>query len=124
KHKPGGPKHVNMVKSLRNGKTYTNKIKIPSTHDFSHDLEDFITDDEIIAEGKKADNVKSDSELVNDLLKDFLKLPTQNPEATESPKVGEGGVSSTTIPYPAALEKSASVRLAKNGPYSEDIWET
>nr|GEX11879.1 hypothetical protein [Tanacetum cinerariifolium] len=74
--------------------------------------------------GKKADNVKSDSELVNDLLKDFPKLPTQNLEATESPNVGEGGVSSTTIPYPAALEKSASARLAKNGPYSEDMWET
>nr|GEZ53827.1 hypothetical protein [Tanacetum cinerariifolium] len=41
--------------------------------------------------GKKADNVKSNSELVNDLLKDFPKPPTQNYEATESPKVGEGG---------------------------------
>nr|GEY03890.1 hypothetical protein [Tanacetum cinerariifolium] len=59
------------------------------------------------------DNVKSDSKLVNNLLKDFPKPPTQNPKATESPKVEEGGVSSTTTPYPAALEKSASVRLAK-----------
>ncbi|GKD19227.1 hypothetical protein Tco_1208385 [Tanacetum coccineum] len=57
--------------------------------------------------------MKSDSELVNDLLKDFLKPPTQNPKATESPKVGEGGVSSTTTPYLAALEKSTSTRLAK-----------
>nr|GEX46357.1 hypothetical protein [Tanacetum cinerariifolium] len=72
KHKPGGPEHVNMVTSLRNG--------------------------------KKADNVKFNFELVNDLLKDFPKPPTQNPEATKSPKVGEGGVSSTTTPYPAALE--------------------
>nr|GEZ72575.1 hypothetical protein [Tanacetum cinerariifolium] len=97
KHKPGGPEHVNM---------------------------DFVTDDEIIVEGKKDDNVKSDSELVHDLLKDFSKPPTQNPEATESPKVEEGGVSSTTSPYPAALEKSASARLAKKGPHSEDMWET
>ncbi|GKA36459.1 putative nucleotidyltransferase, ribonuclease H [Tanacetum coccineum] len=74
--------------------------------------------------GKKADNVKSDSEFVNDLLKDFPKPPTQNPKATESPKVGEGGVSSTTTPYPAALEKSASARLAKKGPHSKDMWET
>nr|GEV90016.1 hypothetical protein [Tanacetum cinerariifolium] len=85
---------------------------------------DFVTDDGIIAEGKKADNVKSDSELVNDLLKDFPKPPTQNLEATEPPKVGEGGVSSTPTPYPTALEKSASARLAKKVPYSEDIWET
>ncbi|GJU89039.1 DNA-directed DNA polymerase [Tanacetum coccineum] len=74
---------------------------------------------------KKADNVKSDSELVNDLLKDFPKPPTQNPKATKSPKVGEGGVSSTTTPYPAALEKSASARLAKKGPHSEEYnWIT
>nr|GEX14701.1 hypothetical protein [Tanacetum cinerariifolium] len=33
-------------------------------------------------------------------------------------------VSSTTTPYPAPLEKSASARLAKNGPHSEDMWET
>nr|GEV01169.1 hypothetical protein [Tanacetum cinerariifolium] len=44
---------------------------------------------------------------------DVPKPPTQNPEATESPKDGEGGVSSTTTPYPEALEKSASARLAK-----------
>nr|GFB77838.1 hypothetical protein [Tanacetum cinerariifolium] len=85
------------------------------------DVEDFVTDDEIISEGKKADNVKSDSVLVNDLLKDFPKPPTQNPEATESPKVREGDVSRTTTPYPAALEKSTSARLAKNGSYSEDM---
>nr|GEZ61207.1 hypothetical protein [Tanacetum cinerariifolium] len=108
---------------------------------------DFVTDDEIIVEGKKDDNVKSDSELVNDLLKDFSKPPTQNPEATKSPKVRKGGVSSTTTPYPnpeatkspkvrkggvsstttpypATLEKSASAKLAKNGPYSDDMWET
>nr|GEW86999.1 hypothetical protein [Tanacetum cinerariifolium] len=97
KHKPGGPEHVNM---------------------------DFVTDNEIIAEGKKAKNVKSDSELVNDLLKEFPKPPTQNPKATESPKVGEGGVSSTTNPYPTALEKLVSARLANNGPYSKDMWET
>ncbi|GKG23553.1 hypothetical protein Tco_0391589, partial [Tanacetum coccineum] len=52
---------------------------------------------------KKADNVKSDSELVNDLLKDFPKPPTQNPEATH--KVGYAGVS-------------------KTGPHSKDMWET
>nr|GEX38939.1 hypothetical protein [Tanacetum cinerariifolium] len=63
KHKPGVPEHVNMVTSLRNGKTYNNDIKILSVHDFSHDVEDFVTDDEIIVEGNKADNVKSDSEL-------------------------------------------------------------
>nr|GEU73289.1 hypothetical protein [Tanacetum cinerariifolium] len=74
--------------------------------------------------GKKADNVKSDSELVNDSLKYFPKPPTQNPKAIESPKVGEGGVSSTTTPYLEALEKSASSRLAKKGPHSEDMWET
>nr|GEX16029.1 hypothetical protein [Tanacetum cinerariifolium] len=124
KHKPGGPEHVNMVTSLQNGKTYNNDIKIPRAHDFSHDVKDFVTDDEIIPEGKKSNNVKFDSKLVNYLLKDFPKPPTQNPEATESPKVGEGGVSSTTTPYPAALEKSAYVRLAKIGPYSEDMWET
>nr|GEV41483.1 hypothetical protein [Tanacetum cinerariifolium] len=117
KHKPGGPEHVNIVTYLRNGKTYNNDIKIPSVHDFSHD-------DEIIAEGKKADNVKSDSELVNDFLKDVPKPPTHNPKATESPKAGEGGVSSTTTPYLAALEKLASARLAKKGPHSEDMWET
>ncbi|GJZ58748.1 putative nucleotidyltransferase, ribonuclease H [Tanacetum coccineum] len=93
-------------------------------HNFSHDVEDFVTDDEIDVEGKKADNVKSNSELVNDLLNDFPKPPTQNPEAIESSKVGEGGVSSTTTPYPAALEKLASARLDKKGPHSEDMWET
>ncbi|GJU46800.1 retrovirus-related pol polyprotein from transposon 297 family protein [Tanacetum coccineum] len=124
KHKPDGPEHVNMVTSLRNGKTYNNDIKIPSVHDFSHEVEDFVTDDEIVVEGKKADNVKSDSELVNNLLKDFPKPPTQNPKATESPKVREGGMSSTTTPYPAALEKSASARLAKKGSHSKDMWET
>nr|GEY69706.1 hypothetical protein [Tanacetum cinerariifolium] len=123
KHKPDGPEHVNMVTSVRNGKTYNNDIKIPSAHDFSHDVKDFVTDDEIIFEGKKADNVKFDSELVNDLLKDFPKPPTQMPEATESPKVGEGGVSNTTTPYPATLKKLASARLAKKGPHSEDMWE-
>nr|GEW74406.1 hypothetical protein [Tanacetum cinerariifolium] len=96
----------------------------PSVHDFSHNVEDFVTDDEIFVEGNKVDNVKSDSELVNDLLKDFLKPPTQNPKATESPKVMEGGVSSTTTPYPEALEKLASSRLAKKFPHSEDMWET
>nr|GEU34698.1 zinc finger, CCHC-type [Tanacetum cinerariifolium] len=65
KHKPGGPEHVNK---------------------------DFVTDDEIVVEGKKDDNMKSDSELVNDLLKYFPKPPTQNPKATELPKVREGGV--------------------------------
>nr|GEX58100.1 hypothetical protein [Tanacetum cinerariifolium] len=124
KHKPGGPEHVNMVTSLQNGKTYNNHIKNLSVHEFSHDVEDFVTGDEIIVEGKKADNVKSDSELVNDLLKDFPKPPTQNPKATESPKVREGGVSTTTTPYPTALEKLASARLAKKGPYSEDMWDT
>nr|GEX70907.1 hypothetical protein [Tanacetum cinerariifolium]GEX72674.1 hypothetical protein [Tanacetum cinerariifolium] len=124
KHKPGGPEHVNMVTSLRNGKNYNNDIKIPCVHDFSHDVQDFVTDDEIVVEGKKDDNMKSDSDLVNDLLKDFPKPPTQNPKATESPKVGEGGVSSTTTPYLEALEKSASTRLAKKGPHSEDMWET
>ncbi|GJW46626.1 putative reverse transcriptase domain-containing protein, partial [Tanacetum coccineum] len=125
KHKPGGPEHVNMVTSLRNGKTYNNNdIKILSVHDFSHDVEDFVTDDEIVVEGKKVDKVKSDSELVNDLLKDFPKPPTQNLEATESPKVGEGDVSSTTSPYPAALGKLASARLAKKGPHCEDMWVT
>nr|GEY61637.1 hypothetical protein [Tanacetum cinerariifolium] len=74
--------------------------------------------------GKKADNVKSDFELVNELLKVFPKPPTQNPEATESPKAGEGGVSSTATPYPKALKKSASARLAKKVPHSEDMWET
>nr|GEW45060.1 hypothetical protein [Tanacetum cinerariifolium] len=124
KHKPGGPEHVNMMSSLQNGKTYNNDIKIPSVHDFSHDVKDFVIDDEIIVEGKKADNVKSDSELVNDLLKGFPIPPTQNPKATESPKVREGGVSSTTTPYLAALEKLAYARLAKKGPHSEDMWET
>nr|GEZ92109.1 hypothetical protein [Tanacetum cinerariifolium] len=76
KHKPGGPEHVNMVTSLRTGKTYNNDIKIPSVHDFSHDVEDFVTDDEIVVEGRNADNVKSDSELVNDFLKDVPKPPT------------------------------------------------
>ena len=123
-HKQSGSEHVDMVTSLRNGKTYNTDIKIPSVHDFSHDVEDFVTDDESIVKGKKADNVKSDYELVNDLLKEFPKPPTHNPEATESPKVGEGGVSSTTTPYPAALEKSASARLAKKSPHSEDMWET
>ncbi|GJV77306.1 hypothetical protein Tco_1508890 [Tanacetum coccineum] len=85
KHKPGGPKHVNMVTSLRNGKTYNNDIKIPSVHDFSHDVKDFVTNDEIVVEGKKADNVKFDSEL--------------------------GGVSSTTTLYLTALEKSASISV-------------
>nr|GEY55290.1 hypothetical protein [Tanacetum cinerariifolium] len=85
---------------------------------------DFVTDDEIVFKGKKDDNMKSDSELVNDLLKDFLKPPTRNPKATESPKVGEGGMSSTTTPYPEALEKSASARLAKKGLHSKDTWET
>ncbi|GJX20806.1 hypothetical protein Tco_0223483 [Tanacetum coccineum] len=47
KHKPGGPEHVNIVTSLRNGKTYNNDIKIPSVHDFSHDVEDFVTGDEV-----------------------------------------------------------------------------
>nr|GEX57994.1 hypothetical protein [Tanacetum cinerariifolium] len=124
KHKPDGPEHVNMVTSIRYGKTYNNDIKILSIHDFSHNVKDFINDDEIVVEGNKADNVKSDYELVNDLLKDFSKPPTRNPKATKLPKVGEGGVSSTTTAYPAALEKSATARLAKNGPYSEDIWET
>nr|GEY06403.1 hypothetical protein [Tanacetum cinerariifolium] len=100
KHKPGGPEHVNMVTSLRTGKTYNNDIKIPNVHDFSHDVEDFVTDDEIVVEGRNADNVKSDSELV----KDVPKPPTQNPEATESPKT--------------------SIRLAKKGPHSKDMWET
>nr|GFB86744.1 hypothetical protein [Tanacetum cinerariifolium] len=47
---------------------------------------------------------------LNHLLKNFdvPKPPTQNPKVTESPKDGEGGVSSTTTPYPEALEKSAS----------------
>nr|GEU89990.1 hypothetical protein [Tanacetum cinerariifolium] len=121
KYKPGGPEHVNMVTSLRNGKTYNNDIKIPSVHDFSHDVEDFVTDDEIVVEGKNVDNVRSDYELVNDFLKDVPKPPTHNHEATESPKAGEGGVSSTTTPYPAALEKAASARLTKKGPHSEDI---
>nr|GEU77236.1 hypothetical protein [Tanacetum cinerariifolium] len=88
KHKPGGYEYVNMVTSLRNGKTYNYDIKIPSAHDFSHDVEDFVTDDENVVED------------------------------------GEGSVSSTTTPYPAALEKPASARLAKKGPYSEDMWET
>nr|GEU52223.1 hypothetical protein [Tanacetum cinerariifolium] len=87
-------------------------------------LQDFVTDDEIVVEGKKDDNMKSDSDLVNDLLKYFPKPPTQNPKATESPQVRKGGVSSTTTPYPEALEKSASTRLAKKGPHSEDMWET
>nr|GEZ47089.1 hypothetical protein [Tanacetum cinerariifolium] len=99
-----------MVISLQNGKTYNNDIKISSVDDFSHDVEDFITDDEIVVEGKNADNVKSDSEL--------------NPGANESPKAREGSVSSTTTPYPAALEKPTSARLAKKGPHSEDMWET
>ncbi|GKA22947.1 transposon ty3-I gag-pol polyprotein [Tanacetum coccineum] len=99
KHKPDGPEHVNMVTSLRNGKTYNNDIKIPSVHDFSHDVKDFVTNDEIVVEGKKADNVKFDSEL-------------------------EGGVSSITTPYLTALEKLASTRLAKKGPPFEDMWET
>nr|GEU68066.1 hypothetical protein [Tanacetum cinerariifolium] len=124
KHKPGGPEHVNMATSLRNGKTYNNDIKIPSARDFSHAVEDFVTDDEIVVESKNADNVKFDSELVNDFLKDVPKPPTQNFEAIESPKDGEGGVSSTTTPYPAALEKPAFTRLAKKGPHSEDMWET
>nr|GEW16065.1 hypothetical protein [Tanacetum cinerariifolium] len=113
KHKPGGPEHVNMVTSLQNGKTYNNDIKIPRIHDFSHDVEDFVTDDEIVVEGKNADNVKSDFEFVNDFLKVVPKPLTYNPKATESPKDGEGGVSSTTTPYPEALEKSTSARLAK-----------
>nr|GFC35991.1 hypothetical protein [Tanacetum cinerariifolium] len=82
KHKPGGPEHVNMVTSLRNGKTYNNDIKIPSVHDFSHVVEDFVTDDEFVVEGKNAKNAKSDSELVNDFLKDVPKPPTQNPKVT------------------------------------------
>nr|GEX43043.1 hypothetical protein [Tanacetum cinerariifolium] len=110
-----------MMSSLRNGKTYNNDIKIPSVHDFSHDVQDFVTGDEIVVEGKKDDNMKSDSNLVSDLLKDFPKSPTQNPKATESPKVGEGGVSSTTTPYPEALEKSASTILAKKADRSAKI---
>ena len=51
-HKSGGPEQLNMVTSLRNGKTYNNDIKIPSVHDFSHDVEDFVTDDESIVKGK------------------------------------------------------------------------
>nr|GEZ28902.1 hypothetical protein [Tanacetum cinerariifolium] len=54
----------------------------------------------------------------------MTKLLLKNPEATESPKVREGGVSCTTTPYFAALEKSASARLAKKGPHYEDMWET
>nr|GEY81967.1 hypothetical protein [Tanacetum cinerariifolium] len=74
--------------------------------------------------GKKDDNMKFDSDLVNDLLKYFPKPLTHNPKATESPKVREGGVSSITTPYPEALEKLASARLAKKGPHFEDMWET
>nr|GEX01822.1 hypothetical protein [Tanacetum cinerariifolium] len=55
---------------------------------------------------------------------DVPKPQTYNFEATESPKDGEGCVSSTTTPYPTALEKPASARLAKKGPHSEDMWET
>nr|GEX15381.1 hypothetical protein [Tanacetum cinerariifolium] len=124
KHKIDGPEHVNMVTSLRSGKTYKNDIKCPSVRDFSHDVEDFVTDDEIVVEDKKADDVQSDSELVNDLLKYFPKPPTQNPEAAESPKVREGGMSSTSTPYPVAFEKSTSASLVKKGPHSEDMWET
>ncbi|GJR06194.1 putative nucleotidyltransferase, ribonuclease H [Tanacetum coccineum] len=39
-------------------------------------------------------------------------------------EVGEGGVSSTTTAYPAALKKLTYARLAKKGPHSEDMWET
>nr|GEZ16771.1 putative reverse transcriptase domain-containing protein [Tanacetum cinerariifolium] len=49
------------------------------------------------------------------------QLADEISEATESPKDEEGGVSSTTTPYPAALEKAASTRLAKKGPHSEDM---
>nr|GEW48771.1 hypothetical protein [Tanacetum cinerariifolium] len=98
--------------------------KLPSypTLNPKHKPVDFVTDDEIVVEGKKDDNMKFDSDLVNDLLKDFPKPPTQNPKATKSPNVG--GVLSTTTPYPRALENSASARLAKKGPHSEDMWET
>nr|GEW74295.1 reverse transcriptase domain-containing protein [Tanacetum cinerariifolium] len=85
KHKPGGPEHMNMVTSLQNGKTYNNDIKIPSVHDFSHDVQDFVTDDEIVVERWCVKHNHS---------------------------------------YPEALEKSASARLAKKGPHSEDMWET
>nr|GEV79147.1 hypothetical protein [Tanacetum cinerariifolium] len=103
------------------GKLPSNPTLNPKNKPCGHEHVNMVTS---LRNGKKADNVKSNSELVNDLLKDFPKPPTWNFEATESPKVGKGGVSSTTTPYPTALEKSTSARLAKKGPQSEDMWET
>nr|GEZ11415.1 hypothetical protein [Tanacetum cinerariifolium] len=68
--------------------------------------------------------IESISKSVPNLERQMGQLAEENFKATESPKDREGGVSSTTTPYPTALEKLAFARLAKKGPHTEDMWET
>ncbi|GJT65064.1 putative reverse transcriptase domain-containing protein [Tanacetum coccineum] len=66
-HKKNGNEHVNMVTSLRSGKTYNNKVKVPGMSEFTQDDEDFVFENENDVEMDKDEKDKQENIVVEAL---------------------------------------------------------
>ncbi|XP_071740536.1 uncharacterized protein [Rutidosis leptorrhynchoides] len=107
-HKDQGRGHeVNMVGTLRSGKTYDNKVKIPKKSEIKY------------GPGK--------SPILNDLSNDANEVPVDfgvglNVEKPVVEKFEEMDMTNT-IPFPEVLESPNQFSYGKKGPKTDDMWE-
>ncbi|XP_071727619.1 uncharacterized protein [Rutidosis leptorrhynchoides] len=109
-HESQGRGHeVNMVGTLRSGKTYDNKVKMPKKSEIKYGL------------GK--------SPVLNDLCNDDNEVSVDfgvglNVEKPVVEKFEETDMETNTIPFPKALESPNQSPYGKKGQKIDDMWET
>ncbi|XP_071726719.1 uncharacterized protein [Rutidosis leptorrhynchoides] len=98
-----------MVGTLRSGKTYDNKVKMPRKSEIEYGL-------------GKSPILHDLSNNVNEVLVDFgVGLNVEKPKIF---KIGETDVETNTIPSPKAVESPNKFPYEKKGPKIDDMWET
>ncbi|XP_071730760.1 uncharacterized protein [Rutidosis leptorrhynchoides] len=109
-HESQGRGHeVNMVGTLRSGKTYVNKVKMPKKSEIKYGL------------GK--------SPILTDLSNDANEVPVDFGVDNLEDKLkifntGETDMEPNTIPFPKGLECPNQFSYGKKGPKTDDMWET
>ncbi|XP_071729026.1 uncharacterized protein [Rutidosis leptorrhynchoides] len=109
-HESQGRGHeVNMVGTLRNGKAYDNKVKMPRKFEIKY------------GPGK--------SPTLHDLSNNANEVPVDfgvglNVEKPVVEKFEETDMEPDTIPFPKALESPHQFPYGKKGPKTDDMWET
>ncbi|XP_071700041.1 uncharacterized protein [Rutidosis leptorrhynchoides] len=109
-HESQGRGHeLNMVGTLRNGKAYDNKIKMPRKSEIKY--------------GQGKSTILHDlSNNVNEVSVDFgIGLNVENSVVE---KFEETDMVTNTIPFPKALESPNQFPHRKKGPKMDDMWET